>query len=639
MRNRYIIGVLLVVLGLLVAPLDGAAQAQATITIDGDCTLADAITAANTDAPSGGCPAGDGVDTIELTGDVALSEIDNEGSDGDHNGLPVITSAITIYGNDYSISRAPGATDFRLFRVAPEGRLTIENATLQGGGVRGDGGAIYNMGEVSLLDSDLLNNTAVRAGAAGSAIYNDGGTVTITSGRVADNISPAAVGAVFNNAGLVVISDSVLENNLSYEGGAIYNESGTLNLIDSVVSGNTTAPDTGSGGGIYNNGSRSTTNITDSDIRENAATYGGGVANHGGTVTITGSLLQANTAGKGGAIFNGSGMLTVNSSTLDSNDSGEGAGVFVSVGSAAITGSTISNNTAAIVGGGLLNGRGTVALINSTFSGNEAQQGGGGAVHVTSGTVTMNSSTLAMNRAAHGGGVYAWTGAVTINNSILSQNNSGNCWSQTNDIYSGRNNLDSDGTCPSAQRVVGLDTELSDHGGLTHTHALMGNSNAIDNGDPNFCPSTDQRGSTRVGLCDIGAFEADGQVDTDDDGTADIYDNCLDVHNPDQLDSDGDGVGDACDPCEDVYGTADGCVSECTVTTPQSANLRSGPGTDYDVAGTLQLGAVITIRGQTTDAQGYIWLNLSSGNWVRSDVVGAPPQCSTVPETGSGIGG
>ena len=634
MQKRLIIGVVLVALVMLVAPLGQPAQAQVTITVGGDCTLADAITAANTGAPAGDCPAGNGVDILELTEDVTLTDIDNEGIDGDHNGLPIITAVITIYGNGYTISRASVAEDFRFFYVASGARLTLENVTLQGGGVRGDGGAIFNSGEVTLIDSDLLTNTAVRAGSAGSAIYNDGGTVTINGGRVADNISPAAVGAVFNNAGLVIVSNTVLENNLSYEGGAIYNESGTVNLIDSVVRGNNTAPDTASGGGIYNNGSRSTTNISDSVISQNTATYGGGIANHGGTVTVTQSLLQANNAQKGGAIFNGSGMLTVNSSTLDSNTSGEGAGLFVSVGSAAITGSTISNNQAAIVGGGLLNGRGTVAVINSTFSGNEAGQGGGGAMHVSSGTVTMNSSTVATNRARHGGGVYVWTGAVTINNSILSQNGSGDCWGQTNDIFSGRNNLDSDGTCPGTQRLVGLDTQLADHGGPTWTHALLSNSNAIDSGDPNYCPSTDQRGSSRVGLCDIGAFEADGQVDTDGDGIPDIYDNCPFDYNPDQLDSDGDGFGDACDPCPDVYGTADGCVSECTITTPQSANMRSGPGTDFDLAGTLQLGQLITVRGQTTDAQGYIWWQMVNGNWVRSDIVGAPPQCSIVPQVG-----
>src|SRR5437867_12137564 len=51
---------------LLLALGQGPALA-AVIDVDGTtCTLADAITAANTDAAAGGCPAGSGADTIEL---------------------------------------------------------------------------------------------------------------------------------------------------------------------------------------------------------------------------------------------------------------------------------------------------------------------------------------------------------------------------------------------------------------------------------------------------------------------------------------------------------------------------------------------------------------------------------------------
>jgi hypothetical protein len=54
---------------LILALLPGAARADATITVGtGGCTLADALTAAQTGAPKGGCPAGDtaGVSTVEL---------------------------------------------------------------------------------------------------------------------------------------------------------------------------------------------------------------------------------------------------------------------------------------------------------------------------------------------------------------------------------------------------------------------------------------------------------------------------------------------------------------------------------------------------------------------------------------------
>ena len=49
----------------------------AVIVVDGSCTLVDAITAANTDMATGGCPAGSEADEILLTVDVSLTTINN----------------------------------------------------------------------------------------------------------------------------------------------------------------------------------------------------------------------------------------------------------------------------------------------------------------------------------------------------------------------------------------------------------------------------------------------------------------------------------------------------------------------------------------------------------------------------------
>ena len=65
-----------------------------TIVVDETtCTLVDAITAANTDAPAGGCPAGSGADSIRLATDVELTEVVVRNP---VLALPLIESDITV---------------------------------------------------------------------------------------------------------------------------------------------------------------------------------------------------------------------------------------------------------------------------------------------------------------------------------------------------------------------------------------------------------------------------------------------------------------------------------------------------------------------------------------------------------------
>lgn len=72
-------------------------------------------------------------------------------------------------------------------------------------------------------------------------------------------------------------------------------------------------------------------------------------------------------------------------------------------------------------------------------------------------------------------------------------------------------------------------------------------------------------------------------------------------------------------------------AASCTFTAPGTANLRSGPGTSFEVAGALSAGQTIEVDGQTQGAEGMTWYRLASGAWVRSDVVDAPAACAAVP--------
>ncbi len=69
----------------------------------------------------------------------------------------------------------------------------------------------------------------------------------------------------------------------------------------------------------------------------------------------------------------------------------------------------------------------------------------------------------------------------------------------------------------------------------------------------------------------------------------------------------------------------------CTVTASSTVNLRGGPGTSFAKAGTLSAGASQAVTGQATGADGMVWYQLDSGNYVRSDLVKADGACASLP--------
>lgn len=73
-------------------------------------------------------------------------------------------------------------------------------------------------------------------------------------------------------------------------------------------------------------------------------------------------------------------------------------------------------------------------------------------------------------------------------------------------------------------------------------------------------------------------------------------------------------------------------ATTCDLTVGASgANLRQGPGTEFEVAGQVAASAVLVSDGQLTGADGYVWWRLDNGAWVRSDVVTAAPGCESLP--------
>ncbi|MGH8502615.1 MAG: choice-of-anchor Q domain-containing protein [Gammaproteobacteria bacterium] len=417
----------------------------ATISVRGGCSLADAITAANTDNAIGGCTAGSGADTLVLTpgSTHTLTAVNNPTYGG--NGLPVVTSVITIAGNGSTIQRSPvtGTPEFRLLFVADTGRLALQGLTLT------NGNAKYG----------------------GSAVATRAGTVTITNCTITGNTTPGRGGGLR----------------------AFYGS--TVKITNSTVSGNTAGV---RGGGMYSRG----------------------------TVSFTNSTVSGNTAGfDAGGVYNFRGSLTFTNSTVSGNSAVVNAGGVWNIGGrATLTNSTISGNSTGNNGGGLTNSSGIMSLINSTLSGNTAGRGGGvhsgGRYGDVRSDVVLFRTLISGNTAGKGAEVYQVDGGVISANHFNLFGHSGltnaQAFGGTGLILSGPFDgiATSDGATPTLLASI-LDPVLASNGGLTHTHALVADSPAID--ETNSCPppDRDQRGVPRPQngnadpalLCDVGAFE------------------------------------------------------------------------------------------------------------------------------------
>jgi hypothetical protein len=71
---------------------------------------------------------------------------------------------------------------------------------------------------------------------------------------------------------------------------------------------------------------------------------------------------------------------------------------------------------------------------------------------------------------------------------------------------------------------------------------------------------------------------------------------------------------------------------ECIVTpVDNDVNVRSGPGTEFAVQGTLDAGDEAVADGQATGSLGAVWWRLEDGGWVRYDLVDESASCEDLP--------
>ena len=316
---------------------------------------------------------------------------------------PGLQGTITLTQGEIAISgnvviNGPGANlitidanyQSRIFEIADiypySNSATITGLTLTHGvAVGGNGGAIYDPGQLTLANDVIIGNSTAYDG---GAIYTLYGSITSSN-------------------------DAFIDNSAGQDGGAIRNFESVVASTNDTFSGNTAV---GNGGAIWNNESKFTLN--NDTLSNNVGNYGGGIFNwetgnggYTGPMTSNGSTFTGNVARiNGGGVYNTSGTFISSNDTFQGN-SAVGSGGGIADGDSGILDSfndTLIGNTAVTYGGGLFFTRndgfsfapGSGVMVNDTITGNSAQAGGGLFNGIDQSLVVRNT-ILSGNTAAH----------------------------------------------------------------------------------------------------------------------------------------------------------------------------------------------------------------------------------------------
>ncbi len=265
-----------------------------TIRVDDNCSLFDAVTAANTDTATNGCTAGQpGRDRILLTGNVLVPP-----NPDSFIALPAILTPILLDGAGFTIASSSDETPIE---VQASGELETTDVRITGGG---DG--IRNRGTLIIGDETIIT------GNSDDGIDNDASTAELTIDGTGIEIRGNSLNGI-ENSGVAIITGDV---RISENSNGISNGSGdSLEVRGSgvLIRNNSNS---GNGAGIFNSG----TALIEDGVRiigNSAGFRGGGIFNEGtlnveNNVQIVGNeAARTSSFGEGGGVYNSSGSTAL----------------------------------------------------------------------------------------------------------------------------------------------------------------------------------------------------------------------------------------------------------------------------------------------------------------------------------------
>jgi len=397
-------------------------------------------------------------------------------------------------------------------------------------------------------DGTLENNSihVVTATDVNHLARLDGFTITGGNADLMESLITSIGAGMYNTNSNPILSNLNFIGNSAWGGAGMYNAQSSPTITNVIFSQNTA----GDGGGMYNiNSSPTLTYVTFTD-NEGGGMYninssptltyvtftdneGGGMNNEYGSPTLNHVLFLTNSSLRGGGMRNFSCSPEMSNVSFNGNTATRGGGLSNVYSSPTLINVTFFENRAidatsqSGLGGGMANYNSSPELTNVTFSANSSSGHGGGLYNEETSNPLLNNVTFTGNSATDDGGGIANFGQSldylpsnpVLSNTILWENSPDQIFNSGNSSASVSYSV-IQGGCPTGASCDVIITDdpllgpLADNGGFTMTHALRAGSSAIDAGDPDFCPDTDQRGVKRpLGSgCDIGAYEYEPKI-------------------------------------------------------------------------------------------------------------------------------
>jgi large repetitive protein len=179
-----------------------------------------------------------GVVAIAATGGVSFTNVEASGNSGGNGGGIAITAVgdvalakVRVIDNGTSAGLGGGLT------VEAGGALTLVDSTVSGNvsGGGGGGGVFLGAGVLAIEGTTIAQNRATGDGIGGGGFIN-AGALTITNSTISGNAAPFLAGGLLVT-GTGTIRNVTFVDNDATTGSAMYGDGGTVTVVSSIIAG------------------------------------------------------------------------------------------------------------------------------------------------------------------------------------------------------------------------------------------------------------------------------------------------------------------------------------------------------------------------------------------------------------------